>query len=121
MAKDLLAGIRIAPILGWTRGISLAPGSHCLQQVSRKAAWKSCRGRRSLACRPLTIIAMSEGNMLASRQRAIYDIDESKAIPMPLRPGEMSLHHVNLLHCSRPNNGAERRVSPVVRQGFVRR
>ena len=67
-------------------------------------------GTQKLGMLPFDYSAMKEGNMLASGQRAIYDIDESKAVPMPLRPGEMSLHHVNLLHCSRPNNGAERRV-----------
>lgn len=67
-------------------------------------------GTQSLGMLPFDYSAMSDGNMLASGQRAIYDIDESKAVPMPLRPGEMSLHHVNLLHCSRPNKGTERRV-----------
>jgi len=67
-------------------------------------------GTQALGMLPFDYSAMSEGNMLASGQRAIYDIDESKAVPMSLRPGEMSLHHVNLLHCSRPNNGVERRV-----------
>ena len=29
---------------------------------------------------------------------------------MPLQPGEMSMHHVCLVHSSRPNRGAERRM-----------
>ncbi|NKB22474.1 MAG: phytanoyl-CoA dioxygenase [Alphaproteobacteria bacterium] len=76
----------------------------------REGCMEVLPGTQELGMLPFDYSAMDKANMLASGQQAIYNVDESKAVAMPLRPGEMSLHHVNLLHCSRPNNGAERRV-----------
>lgn len=41
-------------------------------------------------------------------------VDESRAVPVELGPGEMSLHHGALLHASRPNLSSERRVSLIM-------
>ena len=76
----------------------------------REGCMEVIPGSQTLGMLPCDYSAVSSFNMLASGQRVIYDIDESKAVPMALRPGEMSLHHVNILHCSRPNNGQNRRV-----------
>jgi hypothetical protein len=66
---------------------------------------------------------VNEGNLLASGQRTRIAIDENKIAAMPLRPGEMSMHHVCLVHSSLPNHGDDRRmgfsiayVAPHVRQ-----
>ena len=55
--------------------------------------------------------------------RVVEPIDESLAVPLTLRQGEMSLHHVNMLHGSAPNRSDMRRcgfairyVAPHVRQ-----
>ena len=37
-------------------------------------------------------------------------IDETKAVPMPLQPGEMSVHDVGLAHASGPNRSEDRRI-----------
>ena len=42
-------------------------------------------------------------------------MDESKGIQIELQPGEMSLHHVRLVHGSPPNPSNQRRVGFVVR------
>lgn len=49
-------------------------------------------------------IASYDTDSLLTRGQYVPDIDESKAIDVVLRPGEMSIHHGNLLHASPPNN-----------------
>ena len=50
-----------------------------------------------------------EDNML-TRGQTIRSIDESRAVAMPLRAGEMSLHNYCLAHGSGPNLTADRRI-----------
>jgi phytanoyl-CoA dioxygenase PhyH len=50
-----------------------------------------------------------EDNML-TRGQAIRGIDELRAVAMPLRAGEMSLHNYCLAHGSGPNLSADRRI-----------
>lgn len=52
----------------------------------------------------------AEANMLTRGQEIAVDIDETKAVAMPLRPGEMSLHSVRLAHASGPNRSDDRRI-----------
>jgi hypothetical protein len=55
--------------------------------------------------------------MLASGMRAHIDIDESEVVLMELQPGEMSLHHVALVHSSLPNHANDRRMG--IAGGYV--
>src|SRR5260221_7785015 len=50
-----------------------------------------------------------EDNML-TRGQAIKEIDESRAVSMPLKAGEMSIHNYCLAHGSGPNLSADRRI-----------
>jgi non-heme Fe2+,alpha-ketoglutarate-dependent halogenase len=50
-----------------------------------------------------------EDNML-TRGQAIKAIDESRAVSMPLRAGEMSIHNYCLAHGSGPNLSGDRRI-----------
>jgi non-heme Fe2+,alpha-ketoglutarate-dependent halogenase len=67
-------------------------------------------------------------NALSRGQEISVDVDESKAIPLTLGPGEMSLHHIGTAHGSKANRSnyarigiAVRYVAPeVVQQGSVR-
>ena len=43
------------------------------------------------------------------------DVDESQAVDIELEPGEMSLHHVRIVHGSNPNPTDVRRIGFVVR------
>ena len=45
----------------------------------------------------------AEGNLLSRGQHVADDIDDSTAVNIVLRPGEMSLHHVRIVHGSGPN------------------
>ena len=48
-------------------------------------------------------------------RRCELDIDESQAADIVLQPGEMSLHHVRLIHGSEPNPSDIRRIGFAVR------
>ena len=45
-------------------------------------------------------------NLLTRGQEIVVEVDESKAVMLALQPGEMSLHHVRLIHGSDPNPSA---------------
>ena len=51
-----------------------------------------------------------ESNMLTRGQEVAEAIDETKAVFMPLEPGQMSLHSVRLAHASGPNSSNDRRI-----------
>ncbi len=54
-------------------------------------------------------------NLLSRGQEIAVDVDESKAIDIVLAPGQMSLHHVMLVHGSEPNRGSHRRIGFAIR------
>jgi non-heme Fe2+,alpha-ketoglutarate-dependent halogenase len=56
-----------------------------------------------------------EGNMLASGLSLAQRPDETIAVNITLRAGEISLHHLNIIHGSRPNRSAKRRIGVAVR------
>ena len=56
-----------------------------------------------------------EDNLLSRGQRIDDDLDEDSAVLAPLRAGEMSLHHVRLVHGSVPNRTDDRRIGLVLR------
>ena len=58
--------------------------------------------------------ARDESNLLFRGER-IRAVDESRAVDVVLRPGEMSLHHSNLVHGSNPNTSDEPRIGFIVR------
>ncbi len=59
---------------------------------------------------PVEYTEVDPTNLLASGQRTLYEFDEAKAISMHLQPGEMSVHHVCLVHNSKPNLSSDRRM-----------
>jgi non-heme Fe2+,alpha-ketoglutarate-dependent halogenase len=54
-------------------------------------------------------------NLLGAKERLRDAIDPSRAVDMILAPGEMSLHHVLIVHGSEPNRAAQRRVGFAIR------
>jgi hypothetical protein len=54
-------------------------------------------------------------NLLTRGQEVAVDVDASKAVTIELEPGEMSLHHVRLVHGSPPNPSADRRIGFAIR------
>ena len=57
----------------------------------------------------------AEDNMLSRGQTITRELDESTAILAPLTRGEMSLHHVRVIHASEPNTTNDRRIGMVLR------
>ncbi|MCK8786177.1 phytanoyl-CoA dioxygenase family protein [Roseomonas sp. NAR14] len=50
-------------------------------------------------------------NIMLSRGQSVAEaVDEAVAVPMPLAPGQFSLHHTMVLHASRPNRSTEDRI-----------
>src|SRR5271154_3229233 len=72
------------------------PGSHKLDQVLHRDTF-------------------SANNLLSRGQEIMVEVDESKAVELPLQPGEVSLHHVRLMHGSEPNPAAERPIGFPIR------
>lgn len=59
---------------------------------------------------------LDDPNLLNRRgERLQMDVDESQAVDIVLRPGEMSLHHTNIVHGSKPNTSAGPRIGFIVR------
>jgi len=56
-----------------------------------------------------------EHNLLSRGQEISVDVDEAKAVDLELSPGQMSLHHVGIVHGSNPNKSNKRRVGFAVR------
>jgi len=54
-------------------------------------------------------------NLLTRGQEIAVEVDDSKAVTLTLQPGEMSLHHVRLIHGSDPNPSAKRRIGFAIR------
>ena len=56
-----------------------------------------------------------EENLLTRGQEVEVDVDETKAATVALRAGEVSLHHVLLVHGSIPNASLDRRIGFAIR------
>jgi non-heme Fe2+,alpha-ketoglutarate-dependent halogenase len=54
-------------------------------------------------------------NLLSRGQEIMVDVDERQAAMLPLSAGEMSLHHVRLIHGSDPNPSPHRRIGFAIR------
>lgn len=54
-------------------------------------------------------------NMLTRGQEIVVKFDQAQAINLELQPGQMSLHHVKLFHCSNQNRSGEQRIGLAIR------
>jgi non-haem Fe2+, alpha-ketoglutarate-dependent halogenase len=57
----------------------------------------------------------SRDNLLTRGQEVAVEVDRAKAVVIELQPGEMSLHHVRLVHGSPPNPSNDRRIGFAIR------
>jgi len=72
------------------------PGTHKLDQVPHHDTFQS-------------------ENLLSRGQEVMVDVDERQAAMLELVAGEMSLHHVRLIHGSDPNPSGRRRIGFAIR------
>lgn len=56
-----------------------------------------------------------ERNLLSRGQEVAVDVDDSEAVPIILKPGQISLHHGHLFHASGPNTTNDRRIGAAIR------
>jgi len=54
-------------------------------------------------------------NLLSRGQEISVEVDEGKAVTLELEAGQMSLHHVKLIHGSEPNPSDKRRIGLAIR------
>lgn len=54
-------------------------------------------------------------NLLSRGQEIAVDVDLAKAVDIVLEPGEMSLHHIKIVHGSEPNRANDRRIGLAIR------
>src|ERR1700730_8065829 len=54
-------------------------------------------------------------NLLSRGQEIAVEVDAAKSVDCILEPGEMSLHHVKLVHGSEPNRSSDRRIGFAIR------
>lgn len=59
--------------------------------------------------------AAESANMLFTHEELAGEVDESKAVDITLSQGDMSLHHVKILHGSPPNRSSQRRMGYAIR------
>jgi non-heme Fe2+,alpha-ketoglutarate-dependent halogenase len=76
--------------------MSVVPGTHLMDQVPHRDTF-------------------DDNNLLTRGQEVAVDLDTSKAVRLDLHPGEMSLHHVRLVHGSPPNPSDDRRIGYAIR------
>lgn len=72
------------------------PGTHRLQQLPHRDTF-------------------AQDNLLSRGQEISVSVDESSAVDIVLAPGQMSLHHVMLVHGSEPNRSDLRRIGFAIR------
>ena len=76
--------------------MEVIPGSHKLEQIPHRDTF-------------------AKHNLLTRGQEIVVDVDQSKAVRLDLEPGEISLHHVQLVHGSPPNTSDDRRIGFAIR------
>ena len=72
------------------------PGSHGMEQLAHHDTF-------------------APDNLLSRGQELTVEVDEREAVALELRAGEMSLHHVRLIHGSDPNPSDTRRIGFAIR------
>ena len=57
----------------------------------------------------------AQNNLLTRGQEVAVEVDTARAVAIELEPGEISLHHVRLVHGSPPNPSNDRRIGFAIR------
>lgn len=90
------AWIALSDVTVENGAMRMLPGSHLLDQLPH-------------------VDTFAENNLLTRGQEVQVEVDESKTVDVPLKPGEMSLHHVRIVHGSGPNTTDQRRIGLAIR------
>lgn len=92
----ITAWLALTPSTPASGCLRVVPGSHKQGQIAHKDTF-------------------ADTNMLSRGQEIAVDVDEADAKDVILRPGQMSLHHVQIVHGSNPNHSTLPRVGFAIR------
>jgi hypothetical protein len=90
------AWVALTPSNAENGAMAMIPGSHKFDQMPHRDTFH-------------------RHNLLTRGQEIAVEVDESQAGVLNLRPGEMSLHHVRVVHGSAPNPSFDRRIGFAIR------
>jgi len=90
------AWIALSPSNRSNGAMEVIPGTHLMDQIPHQDTF-------------------GKNNLLTRGQEVAVEIDKSKAVALELEPGEMSLHHVRIVHGSPPNQSNQRRIGFAIR------
>ena len=90
------AWIALSPSNKSNGAMAVIPGSHAMEQIPHRDTY-------------------SKNNLLTRGQEVAVKVNENESVTLELEPGEMSLHHVRIIHGSPPNNSDNRRIGFAIR------
>ena len=90
------AWVAFTPANAGNGAMQVIPGTHNIDQIPHRDTF-------------------AKHNLLTRGQEVAVEVDRSKAVTIALEPGEMSLHHVRLVHGSPPNTSNDRRIGFAIR------
>ena len=90
------AWVALTPANQSNGAMAYIPGSHSIDQLPHRDTFE-------------------QNNLLTRGQEVMVNVDEAKLVVVGLEPGEMSLHHVRLVHGSPPNPSDDRRIGLAIR------
>ncbi len=95
-ADIVTAWVALSPATVASGCMRFVPGTHKMEVVPHKDTF-------------------ADDNMLTRGQEIAVEVDENEAVDIELQPGEMSLHHVKLIHGSNANGSDHRRIGFAIR------
>jgi len=90
------AWVALTPSNEANGAMQVVPGTHAMDQIPHRDTF-------------------DKHNLLTRGQEIEVDVDAGNAVTLTLAPGEMSLHHVRLVHGSPPNPSGDRRIGFAIR------
>jgi hypothetical protein len=90
------AWVALTPSNKTNGAMGFIPGTHTADQIPHRDTF-------------------AKNNLLTRGQEVAVDVDETKAVTIELEPGEISLHHVRLVHGSPANPSDDRRIGFAIR------
>jgi non-haem Fe2+, alpha-ketoglutarate-dependent halogenase len=90
------AWVALSPSNKANGAMEVIPGTHTMDQIPHRDTF-------------------DKNNLLTRGQEVAVEVDQSKAVRLDLQPGEISLHHVRIVHGSPPNPSNDRRIGFAIR------